>query len=119
MDIYLVMLLTVTASLLSSYCQLLFKRGLNRKLNSVFDIIKTSFTNKYVLIGLFGYLVSFIIYLLALRSSQLSIVVPIFASSFVFVTLISAHHLKEKVGLVRWAGILLIFFGIIFVALTV
>ena len=43
---------------------------------------------------------------------------PVFASSFIFVTLISAHHLKERIGVVRWMGILLITFGIIFVAAT-
>lgn len=116
--IYVAVTLTLIASLLSSYCQMLFKKGLNKKLNSVFEILR-SLTNKYIILGLAGYLVSFILYLIALSSSQLSIVVPIFASSFIFVTLLSAYSLKEKISFIRVVGILLIFFGIVFVALTV
>jgi drug/metabolite transporter (DMT)-like permease len=117
-NIYLVVILTLIASLLSSYCQLLFKKGLNKKLNSIFDILK-SLTNKYVFGGLVGYFISFILYLIALSSAQLSIVVPIFASSFIFVALLSAYSLKEKISFIRIVGIVLIFLGIVFVALTV
>jgi drug/metabolite transporter (DMT)-like permease len=117
MNIYLVILLTLIASVLSSFCQLLFKRGLNKKLNSLWEILK-ALLNRDIIIGLVGYCISFILYLLALQSSQLSIVVPIFASSFIFVTLFSAWWLKEKISITRIVGVLLIFFGIVIVALT-
>lgn len=117
LNVYIVILLTLIASVLSSYCQLLFKKGMPKKLNSLYDILK-SLTNKDIFLGLVGYLISFILYLFALQSSQLSIVVPIFASSFIFVALFSAYGLKEKLGWTRIIGILLIFFGIVVVALT-
>lgn len=117
MNIYLVIFLTLIAALFTSFSQLLFKRGLNKRLNSIFEIIST-LRNKTVFIGLCGYLVSFILYLIALSGSQLSVVFPIFASSFIFVTLISAKLLKEKIGVERILGIILIFAGILIVALT-
>jgi drug/metabolite transporter (DMT)-like permease len=117
MNIYLVIFLTLVAALFTSFSQLLFKKGLTKKLNSVTDIIKTLF-NKTILIGLVGYAISFTLYLIALRQTQLSIVFPIFASSFIFVTIISSYSLKEKISWVRIVGILVIFIGIAIVTLT-
>ncbi|MGD0729278.1 MAG: EamA family transporter [Candidatus Micrarchaeaceae archaeon] len=118
MNIYLVIFLTLIAALISSFSQLLFKKGIKKRLDSVYEILGL-LLNKTVLIGLCGYLASFLIYLYVLSTSQLSIVFPIFASSFIFVTIISAVTLKEKVTLIRVVGVLLIFFGITMVALTV
>lgn len=117
MNIYLVIFLTLIAALFTSYSQLLFKRGLKKRLDTVTQIIGT-LRNRYIFIGLCGYVVSFTLYLIALQHSQLSVVFPIFASSFIFVTLISAARLKERVSLTRVVGILLIFLGIVVVALT-
>lgn len=118
MNIYLVIFLTLVAAFITSYSQILFKRGLSRKLNSVMDIIAT-LKNRTIILGLLGYVVSFSLYLYALSGSQLSIVFPIFASSFIFVTLMSWALLKEKISAVRAVGILLIFVGILMVAYTV
>lgn len=117
MNIYLVIFLTLVAALFTSFSQLLFKKGLKKRLDTVTDILGT-LLNKTVLLGLCGYTVSFILYLIALQSSQLSIVFPIFASSFIFVTLISAKRLKEPIGVKRILGIIIIFIGITIVAFT-
>ena len=62
---------------------------------------------------------SFAIYLYALHSApEISFVYPIFASTFVFVLLISIFSLKEKAGIYRIAGIALIVLGIAVVSLT-
>ena len=117
MNIYLVIFLTLVAALFTSFSQLLFKRGLTKRLDSVYDILKT-LTNKTILLGLCGYAVSFTLYLIALQKSQLSVVFPIFASSFIFVTIISARLFKEKIGTYRILGVILIFIGITIVAFT-
>ncbi|HIH50507.1 MAG: EamA family transporter [Candidatus Micrarchaeaceae archaeon] len=117
MNIYLVIFLTLVAALFTSFSQLLFKRGLQKRLNSVMDILKT-LLNKNIILGLCGYAVSFTLYLIALQTSQLSVVFPIFASSFIFVTIISAIILKERIGAYRILGVILIFVGITIVALS-
>jgi drug/metabolite transporter (DMT)-like permease len=117
MNIYLVIFLTLVAAMFTSFSQLLFKRGLHKRLNSVMEILKT-LLNKNIIIGLCGYAISFTLYLIALQKSQLSVVFPIFASSFIFVTIISAVVLKERVGAYRVAGVVLIFIGIAIVALS-
>ncbi len=117
MNIYLVVFLTLIAALFTSFSQLLFKRGLKKRLDSITDILGT-LLNKNIIIGLCGYAVSFSLYLIALQTSQLSVVFPIFASSFIFVTIISAYMLKEKIGRYRILGIAMIFIGITIVTLT-
>ncbi len=117
MNIYLVIFLTLVAALFTSYSQLLFKRGLRKRLDSVADILNT-LRNRTILLGLCGYAISFTLYLIALSTSELSVVFPIFASSFIFVTLISAYQLKERINILRVAGILLIFLGVVIVAFT-
>jgi len=117
MNIYLVVFLTLIAALIASFSQFLFKTGLRGRLDSIKDIIKTV-RHRRIAAGLFGYAVSFLIYIFVLRTSQLSIVFPIFASSFIFVTFISAVQLKETLSLHRIVGILLVFSGIVIVTLT-
>lgn len=117
MNIYLVIFLTLIAALISSFSQLVFKKSLKKRLDSVPEIIGL-LTNPSILFGLCGYFAAFIIYLKVLSGSQLSIAFPIFASSFIFVTIISALMLKERITLIRAFGILMIFLGIVIVALS-
>lgn len=117
MNIYLVIFLTLVAALFTSFSQLLFKKALKKRLNSVMDVLNT-LRNPTILLGLCGYAVSFTLYLIALSKTQLSIVFPIFASSFIFVTIISALNLKERISVIRVVGILVIFLGITIVTLT-
>jgi drug/metabolite transporter (DMT)-like permease len=116
MSIYEVMLLTLIAALVSSLAQFMFKRSVKRidSIAHLFGLLK----NRGVLLGLLGYVVGFLIYITALSGGQLSIVYPIFASSFIFVTLISAKVLKEKITAIRAIGVLLVFIGISIVAIS-
>jgi len=116
MTIYEVILLTLLAALISSLAQLTFKRSVGR-IGSLKDMVRL-IANRGVLLGLLGYAAGFLLELAALSGGQLSIVYPIFASSFIFVTLLSATTLKERVSLMRAAGVLLIFAGIAIVAVS-
>ncbi len=116
MTIYEVIFLTLLAALVSSFAQLMFKRSV-KKIDSLAHLVGL-LRNKGVLLGLLGYFIGFLIYITALSGGALSIVFPIFASSFIFVTLISATVLKERITLIRAAGVLLVFVGITIVAIS-
>ena len=116
MTIYEVILLTLVAALVSSLAQLMFKKSV-KKIDSiahVFGLLR----NGGVLLGLLLYGIGFILYIYALSGGELSVVYPVFASSFIFVTLISAITLKEKITAMRAAGVLLVFAGIAIVAIS-
>ncbi len=114
--IYIVIFLTLIAAFLASIAQVMFKKSLpkNVSFRGIFALAK----NKGIVLGLLIYLVSLVIYLFALSSAPLSFVYPTFASSFIFVALLSFFLIKESFTFKRIAGILLIFIGILIVGLT-
>lgn len=116
MTIYEVIFLTLIAALVSSFAQLMFKRSV-KKIDNLWHLVGL-LKNKGVILGLIGYFVGFLLYITALSAGQLSVVYPVFASSFIFVTLISATLLKEKITLLRALGVLLVFIGISIVAIS-
>jgi drug/metabolite transporter (DMT)-like permease len=68
--------------------------------------------NRQLITGLCFYAFSSLIALIALRGGELSILYPIIALQYVWTNILSMKYLKEKVGLLRWAGIALIFLGV-------
>jgi drug/metabolite transporter (DMT)-like permease len=117
MQTYIIITLTLFSALIASLAQLLFKKKLPQKA-TMKTIIRAVFTPSIIL-GLVGYGASLAVYLYALSSADLSIVYPIFASSFIFTTILSAIVLKEKISARRAAGIVLIFIGVSIIALSI
>lgn len=117
MNIYPIIFITLIAALIASFSQIMFKKGLKEKLHSVKHLIG-AFKNKHIIIGILGYLASLGVYLYALNQAALSIVYPTFASTFIFIAIFSTFMLKERIGKLRAVGIVVIFSGILIVALT-
>lgn len=116
MNIYVVILLTLIAALISSLGQLMFKKSVTKI--SSFRQLLGQIKNKGVVLGGIAYIGAFVIYLAALSGGELSVVYPIFASSFIFVTIFSAWILKERITVIRAVGVLLVFIGITIVAVS-
>ncbi len=116
MDIYEIILLTLIASFIISLAQLSFKRSIKRidRINDLFALVM----NKGFMAGLFAYAIGLVLYLKALSGADLSLVYPVFASTFIFVAILSTILLKENLNWKRMAGIMLIFIGIVVVALA-
>ncbi len=116
MQLYLIIILTLAAALIASFSQFLFKKSLHGA-KSLKKVIRAVFTPR-VLAGFCGYLLALVLYLYALSQADLSIVYPVFASSFIFTTIISAVLLRERITVYRAAGVLLIFIGIAVIAVS-
>ena len=117
LGMFAIVLLTLTAALAAAFAQYLFKRSLKAFKLDLKGIISLA-SNRGIIIGGIIYLASLAVYLVALGSGQLTFVYPTFASTFVFVLLISHFALREKVTRIRALGMLLIIAGIAIVALT-
>ncbi|HVC58293.1 MAG TPA: EamA family transporter [Candidatus Acidoferrales bacterium] len=117
MSIYAVIFITLIAALLVSFSQILFKKGLKDRLHTRWDMLRLA-KNKMIVAGVLIYLVAFVIYLYALSAADLSFVYPTFAASFIFIAILSSVFLKEKLGMLRILGVVLIFLGIAIVAVT-
>ncbi len=118
MGIYTIIFITLVAALIVAVSQILFKHGIGGKEIKPKNLIPTLFRSKAVMVGVIGYLISLYVYLFALGRAPLSVVYPIFASSFIFVALLSTLFLKERLSAHRAIGIALIFMGIVVVALS-
>ncbi len=116
--IYLVIFITLFAAVMVSIAQIMFKSELEKNKGGVIKIIKMIFTNKKVFLGIAIYLASLVIYLYALSKAPLSVVYPIFASSFIFVALFSSKFLGEPLKAKRIVGIALVFIGISLIAVS-
>ena len=113
----ILVIIVLVAALLAAIAQYIFKKGMHRfdaNLKGLLSLIK----NKYVILGLFVYAVSLVIYLYALSTSALSFVYPTFASVFIFVLLFSRFKLKEQISFHRALGVAIVIVGIAIVALT-
>ena len=118
LDTYIIILLTLLSALIASFAQIAFKRFLPRRIASVRALLG-SLANAGIISGIFAYIVSLGIYLYALSGAALSVVYPVFASSFIFTALLSRFVLKEKAPAIRYFGIAIIFLGISIIALSV
>jgi len=80
-----------------------------------FTSATTGFAIAPFLIGLVAYIVSTGIYFYVLSRTHLSWSYSLGGLSYIFTVLFAVVFLRENVGIVRWAGVLLITFGVLFI----
>jgi len=68
--------------------------------------------NWRLVIGLFLYGFATIISLFALKAGELSVLYPIVALQYVWTNFLSMKYLREKITLMKWAGIAMIIIGV-------
>lgn len=95
--------LTAIATFIGAFGAILLKKGSKNK----------SMINMKVFWGLFLYGLSTILYIIALKREQLSILYPIVSLNYVWVSVLSVSILKEKMNFWKWFGIAVIMFGVI------
>ncbi len=109
---YKAILLALLSALIGSLGQLGFKLG-----SGSFTLEpRILITNYYFLAGISLYAVSTIIYMFALRQGHLSIIYPVIATSYIWVTLLSGVILDEPINSTNLIGITLILIGVTIIA---
>lgn len=81
------------------------------------QVIRYIVTHKLVVIGIVCNAVSFLSFVALLSTSELSFAVPATALSYIFKTVLARWYLQEQIDWRRWAGILLITFGVILISI--
>ncbi len=99
-------LIVLVCTLLTSAGQILIKLGVNR------ITTLASALNIYVITGLVIYLGAAALLITALKHADLSLVYPLIATSFIWVSLLSASVLKEPLSIINWTGIGFIVVGV-------
>jgi len=100
--------LVLFCALLGGIGQIFFKLGVGR----VSVSITSWLLNPPLIMGFVLYAISSILFLLALRRGNVSILYPIIATSYIWVALFAATFLGEPFPANKWAGIILIILGV-------
>lgn len=101
-------LLVLFSTLLTSSGQLLIKAGAGNVTLSFISIL----TDYPLIIGIFLYAVSAVLLLIALRHGELSVLYPVIATSYIWVSLLSPIFFQEELNHFKWLGIMLIIVGV-------
>lgn len=101
-------LLVLFTALLTSSAQILWKIGSK---SLTFDILGV-LGNYYIIGGIFIYIVCGILLILTFRGGEVSVIYPIFATSYIWVSLLSVKFLNEVMNKFKWIGIAAIISGI-------
>jgi uncharacterized membrane protein len=101
-------LLVLFTTLLTSSAQILWKKG---SASLTFDVLNI-LTNYYLLGGLLLYVVGGILIILSFRGGEVSVLYPIIATSYIWVSFLSIKFLGETMNGFKWIGIASIIFGI-------
>lgn len=79
--------------------------------------LKKLIKNRNLIIGLIFYAIGTILFIPALRGGELSILYPLVATTYIWVSFWSVKLLKERMNIFKWLGISVIIVGIAFIGL--
>ncbi len=102
-------ILVIICTLFTSVAQLLYKSGAN-KLN--FSDIRSILTNYEIGFGIILYGIAAILLIYAFKFSELSVIFPMIATSYVWVTLLAWYYFDEVISSLRVIGIIVIIIGV-------
>ena len=107
-------ILVVCCTVIGAAAQILIKKGtgLLGENPTMVDIALAMVLNPWLLTGFSMYGVSMVLLVLALRHGELSLLYPVFALTYVWVTILSVLILHESMNTFKLAGIAIIVGGI-------
>jgi undecaprenyl phosphate-alpha-L-ara4N flippase subunit ArnE len=94
---------------LVSIAQIFYKFGVDNLSN--WDVISI-ITNVNLWIGLILYIIGGFLLVLGLRGGELSVLYPIIATGYIWVSFLSIYFLNESMNLFKWLGVFTIVGGI-------
>jgi len=95
-------------TILTSAAQFFYKAGANRLEFDLNSII----TNYHIIFGLVLYGTGAILMLIALRYGEVSVLFPIIATSYIWVSLGGKYFFNEPIGIIKWIGISVVILGV-------
>ncbi len=108
---YIILLLI--AAFLSAIGQFFFKYAFNNSSS----LLSSSFLIWFIK-GFLAYMGATVFYFMVLRRAHLSWTYGIGGLSYVFATIFAATILLEKIPLLRWIGVAIIFIGVVMIGLS-
>ncbi|MBI5393112.1 EamA family transporter [Candidatus Woesearchaeota archaeon] len=110
----LIIAVVIIATVIGACGSLYFKKASDRVTKRFF----ANFLNADLMKGVALYLISSIIFILALQYEKVSILYPITSLSYIWASLLAIKYLGEKPNTLRWIGIVIIIIGVTFIGLS-
>ena len=104
-------LLVLFTTLLTSSAQILWKKGSATLTFSILGVL----ANNYIMGGLLIYIVGGILIIISFRGGEVSVLYPIIATSYIWVSFLSIKFLGEIMNNFKWIGIASIIAGIVLI----
>jgi uncharacterized membrane protein len=104
--------LVLLASFLGSFGPIMLKKASGKSFK-LKDIIK----NYYLIFGFLFYALGTVLFIPALKGGELSVLYPLVATTYIWVSLWSMKFLKESMNKQKWIGVLLVVIGVVFIGL--
>jgi len=98
----------IFCTIFTSLGQLFLKKGVDNFVFTLLGILR----NSNFLIGLTLYAFGALLLIIALRGGELSVLYPIVATGYVWVSIMSIHYIGENMNIFKWTGLLFIIFGV-------
>ena len=105
------MAIILAATSLTSTAQLFYKFGAEKLSFDILSLI----TNLELIAGMVLYAIGGILLILSFRGGEVSVLYPIFATSYIWVSLLSMYFLNEIMNFFKWTGIFIIIAGIVLI----
>ena len=110
-NLFLGMSLVAVATLIGS-CGALFLKYVSKHVRvNLFSLLK----RPLLYLALFLYGAATLIFVYALKFGELSVLYPVVALSYIWITLLSIKFLKEKMTDLKWLGIFMIIVGVVLI----
>lgn len=92
---------------------------LKKASNDISFKIKSITKNYYLIGGILFYALGTALFIPALRGGELSILYPLVSTTYLWVSLWSIKFLNEKMNKQKWAGVIIIIVGVVFIGLGI
>lgn len=106
-------ILALIAAVIGAFAAVMIKKGSSRLTRNFFRNIK----NWRLILGGILYIISSVFFVVALKHGELSVLYPMIATQYIWVSVLSSKLLKEKINLWKWLGITFIIFGVVLIGI--
>ncbi len=110
--------LILTGVLLNAVAQIVLKKGMSLignisvDLNSIIHMVLKATTNVYIYLGLFCYVLSFLVWLVVLSRTEVSYAYPFLSIGYIVAAIVGYFWLGESMTFYKVGGIALICCGV-------
>jgi uncharacterized membrane protein len=103
--------LVLLGTLVGAFGPILLKKASAKRLSQ----LKSLMTNYHLFGGVVLYVAGTVLFILALRGGELSVLYPFVSVTYIWVCLLSMKFLGEKMNMLKWGGVALIILGVSFI----